>query len=157
MSPIELSTILTAGNTSSRPPGFGGVITSTETHQRNSGSSDSRRSLSLGSLSSNVSTLPVSQMIYSPVSDINQVVTRQLQRTGGTLHSLSSHHLSDGSQEDLPCAQPRQSLATPSIGNLELTSLFSDQHPHPRILKNSILQLLNPFITGSSKFAGMNL
>ena len=147
---------MTAGTSSRQPPASVGVITSTVTHQRNSGTFPSQRSLSLGSFDSDISTLPVSQLI-SPVSDINKVVPRQVQRTGGPLLSLSSHNLSDGSLEELPCAQPRPSLATPSNDNLQLTSMFSDKHPHPRILKNSLLQVLNPFVTAETKFAGMKL
>ena len=128
--------------------------------------SQGQRALSLSSVGGTPTTrsrapsLPVTDQI-SPANDITLAVPRQPQRTGAPLVSLTSPHFSEGSQEELPCAQPRPSIATPApvsrppqIGNLELTSLFGEKHSNPRILKNSVLQLLNPFVTSENKFAG---
>ena len=105
-------------------------------------------------------SLPVTGQI-SAANDITLVVPRQHQRTGAPLVSLTCPNFSEGSDslEEIPCAQPRASIATPvsrppQIGNLELTPLFGDRHSNPRILKNSVLQLLNPFVTSENKFAG---
>ena len=108
---------------------------------------------------------PVITKTISP-HNINIVVPQQ--RTG---YPLPTH--SFGSEEDLiTCAQPRPSLTSPSpspqhraaaataaqpIPPLELSSFFDfdERHDNPRILKNSILQILSPHITTDEKYAGI--